>query len=150
MKGKNVSGKERIEIFKELCKDLGLKLTPQRLGIFHMLAVSGNHPSAEDVYKRVRSRIPSISFDTVYRALNLFEQRGIIARVQHLDDRSRYDSNLTPHPHLICIKCKKIQDFFWPDFDRMAIPEETKEWGLIKNKHLELRGICRECLQNER
>jgi len=67
MKGKNVSGKERIEIFKELCKDLGLKLTPQRLEIFHMLAVSENHPSTEDVYKRVRSRIPSISFDTVYR-----------------------------------------------------------------------------------
>ena len=57
---------------------------------------------------------------------------------------------MKPHHHLVCIKCKKIQDFYWPDIEEMEIPEETKGWGLIKNRYLELRGICQECLDKEK
>ena len=49
-----------------------------------------------------------------------------------------------------CIKCKKIQDFTWPALDGMEAPEETEGWGKIQGKYLELRGICRECLKNEK
>lgn len=108
-----------------------------------------DHPSVEHLYKRVKPKIPPISFDTVYRTLALFERNGVIARVHYLDDRTRYDPDTSKHYHMVCIKCKKIRDFTWPALDGMDIPEETKDWGLIKGKYLELRGLCRKCLEKE-
>jgi Fur family peroxide stress response transcriptional regulator len=128
---------------------MGIKLTHQRLEILRELAIAKDHPSAEDIYKRVKPKIPPISFDTVYRALALFERSGVIARVQYLDDRTRYDPNTARHHHMVCVQCRKIQDFDWPALDRMEVPEETRGWGRIQGKHLELRGVCRECLERE-
>jgi len=141
--------RDKIKAAEEICRGLGLKLTHQRLEILRELAIAKDHPSAEDVYKRVKPKIPPISFDTVYRTLALFERSGVIARVHHLDDRTRYDPNTSKHHHMVCIKCKKIQDFTWPALDGMEAPEETEGWGKIQGKYLELRGICRECLGDE-
>ena len=139
---------DRLKGFEEICRESGLKLTHQRLEIFRTLANAEDHPSAENVYERVKAKIPPISFDTVYRTLALFERHGVIARVNHLADRTRYDSNLTVHHHIVCIKCKKIRDFYWPALDEMEAPDETKGWGSIEGKYLELRGVCRECLDD--
>ena len=149
MQGTDSSGRDKMKVAEKICRGLGLKLTHQRLEILREMAIAKDHPSAEDVYKRVKPRIPPISFDTVYRTLALFERNGVIARVQHLDDRTRYDPNTSTHHHMVCIKCKKIQDFTWPALDGMEAPEETEGWGKIQGKYLELRGICRECLGNE-
>lgn len=94
--------------------------------------------------------MPTISFDTIYRTLALFERCGVIARVDYLDNRTRYDPNTTLHHHLVCTKCKKIGDFSWPALNEMEVPEETNGWGLIKTTYLALRGICRECMEKEK
>jgi Fur family peroxide stress response transcriptional regulator len=146
MKNKKPEINDKIEVFKNIFKDLGLKITHQRLEIFKILISMPCHPSAEEVHKAVLDKIPTISFDTIYRTLALFENRGVIARVQYLDDRTRYDSNTEPHYHLVCKKCRTIEDFYWPDLDRLNSPEDTQGWGEIDNKYLELRGICRKCL----
>lgn len=139
---------DRLKAFEEICRELGLKLTHQRLEIFRVLANAEDHPSAEGVYERVKAKIPPISFDTVYRTLALFERHGVIARVNHLADRTRYDSNMTVHHHMVCTRCKRIRDFYWPAVDEMEAPEETKGWGSIEGAYLELRGICRACLED--
>lgn len=143
------SEQHKIKAAEEICRGLGLKLTHQRVEILRDLAIAKDHPSAEDVYKRVKPKIPPISFDTVYRTLALFERSGVISRVHHLDDRIRYDPDTSKHHHMVCIKCKNIRDFTWPALDGMDIPEETKDWGLIEGKYLEIRGLCRECLEKE-
>ena len=79
-----VSAKElqrRIEGFTALCRAEGLKVTHQRTEIYRELARTDEHPDALAIYRRVRRRIPSISFDTVYRALRLLENKGVIRRV---------------------------------------------------------------------
>lgn len=144
------SDPDKIRAFEEICRRVGLKLTHQRLEILQALANAKDHPGADDIYKRVKPKISPISFDTVYRTLALFERCGVISRVQYPDDRARYDPDTTPHPHMVCISCKKIEDFHWSTFDEVEIPEETGKWGLIKSKHLEFRGICRECVENEK
>jgi len=146
----NSSDRGKIKAAEEICRGLGLKLTHQRLEILRELAIAKDHPSAEDIYKRVKPKIPPISFDTVYRTLALFERSGVITRVHHLVDRTRYDPNTSKHHHMVCVTCKKIQDFSWPALDGMEVPGETKEWGEIQGKYLELRGVCRECMENER
>ena len=150
MQGTDSPHRNRIKDAEQICRDLGFKLTHQRLEILRQLTIAKDHPSAEDIYKRVKAKIPPISFDTVYRTLALFERSGVIARVHHLDDRTRYDPNTSKHHHIVCIKCKKIQDFSWPALDGMHVPKETKGWGEIRGKYLELRGICRECLRHEK
>lgn len=140
----------RVEILKEICRELGLKLTHQRLEIFNVLLSTEDHPSAEEVYERVKPKLPTISFDTVYRTLALFERHGVIARVYHLDDRTRYDPNMEHHYHLVCTRCKKIHDFYWPELDHLVIPSETGGWGTIAERYVELRGICQDCLEKEK
>jgi Fur family peroxide stress response transcriptional regulator len=143
------SNRNGIQRAEKICRGLGIKLTHQRLEILRELAIAKDHPSAEDIYKRVKPRIPPISFDTVYRTLALFERSGIVARLHHLDDRARYDPNTSRHHHVVCIRCKKIMDFSWPILDKMDVPEETKGWGDIHGKYVELRGVCRECLKEK-
>lgn len=150
MQRKDFPAQDKVKTFEEASRDLGIKPTHQRLEIFQVVTAAENHPSAEEVYSKVKPKMPTISFDTVYRTLALFERHGVIARVQHLDDRARYDPNTDPHHHLVCINCKKIQDFYWPTLDNIEIPEETNRWGAIKGKYLELRGVCQECLESER
>ena len=135
--------------FREFSRQIGLKLTHQRLVIFNVLSSMLNHPSAEDVFEEVKNRIPTIAFDTVYRTLALFERHGLISKVNYLDSRTRYDSVAERHCHLICTRCRKIEDFTWPEVDQLQIPEETKLWGSIKNKYIELRGLCQDCLTKD-
>ncbi len=141
------SFQEKLRIFQRLCRENGIKLTPQRLQIFREIAMDKSHPSAEDVYMRLERRMPTISRDTVYRTLATFERLGVIAKLQALDHRGRYDPNVAPHCHLVCTKCKTIQDFYWASFDKTEVPPETKKWGVVDSKYLELRGICKKCLK---
>ena len=139
----------KLRAFRELSRQIGLKLTHQRLVIFNVLSSMLNHPSAEDVFEEVKNRIPTIAFDTVYRTLALFERHGLISKVNYLDSRTRYDSVAERHCHLICTRCRKIEDFYWAEVDQLQIPKETKLWGSIKNKYVELRGLCQDCLTKD-
>jgi len=141
---------DQIRIFKKICNKLGLKVTHQRLEIYNEISIARDHPSAEEVFKRIKRRLPTVSFDTVYRTLALFERYRVITRVSQVDDRTRYDSNMETHYHLVCRRCKKIQDFYWPGLDHLAVPVETEEWGLIEDRYMEFRGICRNCMEKER
>ncbi len=130
---------------KEFFRKNGVKVTHQRLEIYREIMKAEDHPSAEDIYRRIRPRLPTVSLDTVYRTLDMFEKLGIISRVEVLDDRARFDPHQEPHHHLVCTVCKRILDFSWPEMDSLKPPIPTDEWGRVVSSHLELRGICREC-----
>ncbi len=144
-RGKNPE--EKIKKFEQICAEKGIRLTHQRVETFRVIARFEGHPSVEDIYSKLKSRLSMISLDTVYRTLTTFEKAGIIAKVPVLDNKGRFDSNLIPHHHLICTQCKGIIDFFWPTFDKIRLPSETKKWGEIRSKQVELRGICDNCLK---
>ncbi len=115
--------------FRQLCQRFGIKLTYQRLEIFRVLLSSNNHPSAEEVYERVKEKVPTISLDTVYRTLSTFEQLGLIRKIHGPDDRARFDPNNKKHYHLVCLKCYKITDFEWPELDNLSPPESINSWA---------------------
>ncbi len=140
---------EKTEKFKALCKKSGLKLTHQRLVIYNELASTTDHPSAELIHKRVQAQIPTISLDTVYRTLSMFERLGFAVRVHAFDDQGRFDADPTPHHHFVCHRCKAVLDFHWPNFDDSSLPVEAEQKGKIVSKHAMVRGICRGCLAEE-
>ncbi|MBN2568586.1 MAG: transcriptional repressor [Deltaproteobacteria bacterium] len=146
MKKSNSQLNEKLEAFVKRCRDNGIKVTHQRMEIFREIALSDTHPSVEDIYHKLRSKLPMISLDTVYRTLSTFEQIGILSKVSVWDNKGRFDSNIIPHHHLICTRCKGIMDFYWPTFDTISLPTQTKKWGKIMAKQVELRGVCEECM----
>ncbi len=145
-KEKNFSAE--LDPFRDLFRKHGLKLTQQRLEILRAVRESGDHPSAEEIYRRVRPVLPTVSLDTVYRALMMFERIGAISRVEILDDRSRFEPKTDPHHHLVCVVCRGIEDFPCPEADRINPPAAGK-WGKVLSNHLKLRGVCRSCLARQ-
>ena len=139
-----------IERFESACRNKKLKITQQRLEVFRELARYPGHPTADNIYSRVRRRLKTISLDTVYRTIGTFEKHGLIKRLQLIDNTARYDINLEKHHHLVCTRCRKIEDFYWPDFDRLNLPRGAREWGSPDSKHVEIHGLCQKCRKKMR
>ena len=134
-----------MEKFEQVCKSKGLRITHQRTEIFKALIQDTNHPTTENVFNKVRKQLKTISLDTVYRTIASFEEYGLIKRVHHIDNTTRFDNNITTHHHLVCTICNKIEDFYWPDFDKMKLPKEISNWGQIDMKHAVINGLCSSC-----
>lgn len=126
-----------------------MKLTPQRLEIFKELLSHKNHPSAEAIFKELRKRLPTISLDTVYRTLATFDEIGIIKKLNVSTARTLFDTNLDQHHHFICSQCKRVEDIYWPDFDDTSLPKSVLALGSVQERHLELHGICNQCLNEK-
>lgn len=134
-----------MDRFERVCKDRGLRITHQRVEIFKSLLKQPDHPTTEEIYQQVRRNLKTISLDTVYRTIALFEEYGLIKRVPHIDNTTRFDINIANHHHLVCSNCNRIEDFNWPDFDRMAPPATTAQWGQIESKQVVISGLCTRC-----
>jgi len=143
-----VSAKElqrRIEGFTALCRAEGLKVTHQRTEIYRELARTDEHPDALAIYRRVRRRIPSISFDTVYRALRLLENKGVIRRVGTPADSAQFDANRETHHHFVCSACGAVRDFRCTAFDALEAPAAARQIGTPDSLRVEVRGVCAAC-----
>jgi Fur family transcriptional regulator, peroxide stress response regulator len=138
----------RVKAYLEVCSRHAIKVTHQRYVILQELAGNQEHPDVEAIYRKVRCKIPSISLDTVYRALRLFEDKGIISRVGSIKDRTRFDTHTEPHHHFICSRCGLIGDFASETFNQLTAPVEVGVLGQIDCVYVELRGVCRKCLGN--
>jgi Fur family peroxide stress response transcriptional regulator len=87
-----------------------LKLTPQRLAIVRELAADPTHPTAQELYERLRPSMPSMSFATVYNTLDALAARGLCSVRALSPGASRFDPNMKPHDHLVCDECGAVRD----------------------------------------
>jgi len=139
------SGFGDIERFEGLCRSAGLRVTPQRIAVYKVLANSNDHPSADSVYQQVRQDIRNISFDTVNRTLHTLSKIGAAFIVEGSGDVSRFDGNLEGHQHFKCIKCKKIVDFCHEPFNNIELPQSLEGQFTVLRKTVLLEGLCRSC-----
>jgi Fur family peroxide stress response transcriptional regulator len=133
------------EIFYQRSKKHGLKITPQRTIIYQELLKAKDHPTADDIYKRVVRRIPNISFDTVNRTLLIFSKIGITNVVEGYGQAKRYDPDMEIHHHFRCIRCGRITDFHHKKYDNIPVPEDISEQCTVINKKVVLEGLCGKC-----
>ena len=124
-------------------KDIGLKLTPQRLAILDFLEGNTDHPSAEDVYKAVSQQHPTMSFATVYNTLDTLRGKGHILELTIDPGKKRFDPCTDPHHHMICVSCKKVQDIH-RTFN-LDLPESASGDFTVTGNHIEFYGICPAC-----
>ncbi len=129
-------------------KDIGLKLTPQRLAILDYLEGNKEHPSAEDIYKAISERFPTMSFSTVYNTLETLKQKGMLWELTIDADKKRFDPNTAHHNHLICITCKRIVDIH--SKYELEVDDNDKKGFQIVGSHVEFYGICPECAETQK
>jgi Fur family peroxide stress response transcriptional regulator len=139
--------KNRFEIIIQKLKDNGCKITPQRLAIVRILAKSEGHPSVEEIYSQIKKDFPTMSLATVYRNILLIKSLGEVLELGFPDGSNRYDGNKPyPHPHVICIKCKKIVDPKLDSFEDMKKEVSAETNFKILNHRLDFFGICSNCM----
>ena len=128
----------------------GYRLTPQRIAILGILAASAGHPSVEQVYESLKADFPTTSLATVYKTVTLLKEMGEILELAFGNDGNCYDGNKPyPHPHLVCIKCKRIID---PEV--VALGELSQQLAQttgfqITGHRLDFYGICPQCQEQE-
>jgi Fur family transcriptional regulator, peroxide stress response regulator len=126
-----------------------MRLTHQRLEVAREIARSEAHPDTEEIYRKVRTRVPTISLDTVYRTLAALEGLGLVARVDATAGPTRYDANLHHHHHFVCGRCGLIRDVYHSPFDALEAPESADELGRVESVRVQLRGVCKRCEEPE-
>lgn len=123
----------------------GRKITPQRRLIFELLAEDESHPTAEELYQRVISRMPDVSLTTVYNTLHELVDLGELAPVENLSEAgARFDTNTHGHHHLSCVHCQALVDVERDFPDVELSPREAKGFQVVQNQ-ITFYGICRDC-----
>lgn len=146
MKEADESPENRLNWLRCQLQQAGHKITHQRLEVFREVIRTDQHPDAETVYLGVRERISTISRNTVYQTLQFLMDQGYIASFGVHHASHRYDRNTLPHHHLVCLRCGKVSDCEQPELDNIVHPAGFSNWGRVDSIHLELRGLCADCL----
>ncbi|MEW5794743.1 MAG: transcriptional repressor [Candidatus Zixiibacteriota bacterium] len=119
--------------------------TLQRKIILEEVRGSLEHPTAAEVHAEVRKRIPHISLGTVYRNLDLLSQEGLIRKLEPNGREARFDGILTPHYHLRCRVCGRIEDVLDPVTVRVdGGIDEPSGWQVLIPQ-VEFAGLCPDC-----
>ena len=133
------------EQFRELAWKFGLAATHQREVVYEAVVASHGHHSPEQIYAAVRRRIPSISLATVYNNLRLFVERGMLREVTPHATTLRVDGNIDPHHHLVCTRCKSVQDITGDFIDLKRLARQAPGGFDLTQPLVEVFGLCQRC-----
>jgi|TARA_B110000208_G_scaffold37854_2_gene50087 Fur family ferric uptake transcriptional regulator len=117
-------------------------MTEQRRVVAQVLETSNDHPDVEELYFRASKLDPRISIATVYRAVKLFEESGILEKLEFGDGRARYeDADRDHHDHLIDMQTGEVIEFIDPDIEALQEKIAARLGYKLKDHRLELYGV---------
>jgi Fur family peroxide stress response transcriptional regulator len=122
-------------------------MTEQRRAVFDTLMLERDHPTAVEVFMKVKAKVPNISLATVYNCLETLTDCGLVKTVNHDRQPSRYCPNLEDHAHLFCEQCGAVTDI--PLRVQRGL---TEVWAIpadvaITHQEVSFRGLCPKCVQ---
>jgi len=125
----------------------GLKLTPQRMAIVRELAADPTHPTAQELFERLRTTLPTMSFATVYNTLDALAAAGLCAALSLAPGPSRFDPNMKPHHHAVCDLCGEVRDI---PSDAVRAPTAARALPAapgfeVRSVEQIYRGVCAAC-----
>jgi len=124
------------------CEAKGLRMTGQRRTIAQVLQQSEDHPDVEELYARASAEDSGISIATVYRTVKLFEEAGILERLEFGDGRARYeDAERDHHDHLIDMQTGEVIEFVDPEIEALQEKIAAKLGYTLKGHRMELYGV---------
>lgn len=131
--------------FRELCAEHGLAATHQRQVLYEVMHTMPGHPSPEEVYARVKKRIPAISLATVYKNIHLFVERGVLKEVSLHHGSRRVELNRLLHHHMVCSHCKTITDIEEKDLGILPALRELPGGFRMERYSIDVIGVCAAC-----
>jgi Fe2+ or Zn2+ uptake regulation protein len=130
----------------------GLKLTPQRIAIVRLFAGNESHPTAQDLFERLRTNFPSMSFATVYNTLDTLARAGLAGIVRLPGRRggaARFDPNTGPHHHAVCDVCGAVVDItastLAPTQPAITKLRRAAPGFSVRAVERVYRGLCAQC-----
>ena len=124
------------------CEAKGLRMTDQRRTIATVLEGSDDHPDVEELYARASAIDPRISIATIYRTVKLFEEAGILDKLEFGDGRARYEDGAREHhDHLIDMQTGEVIEFYDPEIEALQEKIAQRLGYRLKGHKLELYGV---------
>jgi len=120
----------------------GIKPTLQRVHVLKVIMDYKNHMSADEIFRLLQNKLPTISRATIYNTLNLLSKRGVLLEIV-TPESVRYDYVEKPHHHFYCERCKKVYDLH-DELPSLNIKEI--EGHKVKKVEYYIVGICKNCL----
>jgi len=136
---------QRLGEFVARCRQRGVAVTPQRLAVIRALLASENHPSADEIGAAVHRQNPHVSLATVHRILEQFCEVGEARKVTLLHDVARYDGNVEPHHHVVCVRCRRVHDIEIPEVDKLLEGRTSLGQFALLRCSLEIEALCGRC-----
>jgi Fur family transcriptional regulator, ferric uptake regulator len=132
-------------------KEQGLRMTPQRQLILDVVASMRGHISVDQVYRQVAANFPDVNITTVYRTLEVLEERGFVRHTHFHDSRSQYQrTDEPPHQHLICKVCGRDQELDLSVLEPLAADLKARYGFVADLSHTAVVGVCDACTSIER
>lgn len=136
--------------FRELCEDHGIPATHQRQVLYEVMQTMHGHPSPEEIYARVKKRVPAISLATVYKNIHLFLDRGVLKELSMHHGSLRVEMNSHDHHHMVCSYCKAITDIEEKDLGALPAIQELPGGFKVERYSIDVIGICAACQKVKR
>lgn len=130
---------------REKFRRSGYTLTSQRRAVLDALKDFRGHPSAEEVYLAVKKRNPKVALGTVYQALSVLEEIGLIEAKRWSETPVRYDMNTEPHYDIRCTKCGAVAEIPDVQFEDFAARIRENTPYEVTNTSLVVEGVCPAC-----
>jgi Fur family transcriptional regulator, peroxide stress response regulator len=123
----------------------GLRMTRQRQVVYEVVMAERSHPTAEEVHRQVRLKMPSVSLATVYNCLDTLVDCGLIRQVNRDRDSSRYCGNLKRHGHFHCSTCGSIHDIDLTENVLTQLAPTPASGFRVQQFEIIFRGLCPVC-----
>jgi Fe2+ or Zn2+ uptake regulation protein len=141
-----ISAPSTVERLRRAAQAKKLRLTPQRDLMLRILGSVPQHLTAEQLFRRVRAVMPSVSHATVYRNAQTLVRAGVIAALERPGGPVRYDVNLDGHHHFVCDRCGRVTDVHVSGLTWRARPRSRALDGArVTGCRLQLHGLCARC-----
>lgn len=127
----------------------GYTLTSQRRAVLDALEDSEGHPSAEDVYLLVKRRNPRVALGTVYQALSVLEEVGVIESKRWSESPTRYDVNTEPHTDIRCVRCGAVDEVPGVEYGGLDGAVRANTPYRVTNVSLVVEGVCPACQRRD-
>ncbi|MCA9588782.1 MAG: transcriptional repressor [Myxococcales bacterium] len=139
----------KVQAWLDALKGAGLKLTPQRIAIIRVFADDPSHPTAQDLFERLRGDFPTMSFATVYNTLDALASRGLSGEL-NLGGAARFDPNTDTHHHAVCDACGAVVDIPADPVAPAQASQVRRATGgfVVEREERTYHGLCERCARS--
>jgi Fur family transcriptional regulator, peroxide stress response regulator len=121
-----------------------VKVTAQRAAVLEFLQGNTDHPSPDEVYRKVHKRFPYISRATVYNTIKTLVKAGMLQEVLIQQDKTRVDPNVSQHHHFKCLRCGTVEDMPYGLMTADRVRASLKNYH-VKEVRMVVEGLCTRC-----